>query len=354
MVLFSGCLSVATNRNRSASRGCGSSEEIVVAEKAAKPAEPPARVIVNVPAPLGAQLDLAPKTVQKSVQDIMLKPRQHWVGDGFHVFPVFDRKAFKREMTPFLMFDYAAPKHFEPTRSKKGVGKHPHRGFETVTVAWQGEVEHGDHMGNSDVIFPGDVQWMTAGRGIVHEEYHSRDFAKRGGLFEMCQLWVNLPSQHKMTAPVYQPISSHTIPSIPLPLGAGCVRVIAGDFLGVKGPSRTFTPIDMWEVLLDKSGGKTDLVFPEGHNTIIFIKSGAAAVGAKRSKLSQQDVALMGTHGRQVPVEAMEDGTALLILSGEPINEPIANRGPMVMNTQDELNQAFDDYQGGRNGFGRR
>jgi hypothetical protein len=195
---------------------------------------------------------------------------------------------------------------------------------------------------------------MTAGRGIVHEEFHSREFAKRGGVFEMCQLWVNLPSQHKMTEPRYQPISSGAIPSIELPSGDGRVRVIAGDFFGIAGPSKTFTPIDMWEVVLDRPGAKTDLVFPPGHNTIIFIKRGAAVVGAKRKTLSSQDVALMGTGGRQIPVEAKEDGTALLILSGEPINEPVAARGPMVMNTQEELAKAMDDYSRGRNGFPAR
>merc|ERR1719401_2057050 len=208
----------------------------------------------------------------KEVHDVMLKPRPHWVGDGFHVLPVFSQKAFTRDMSPFLMFDYGAPKVFSPTRGKLGVGQHPHRGFETVTIAWQGEVEHGDHLGNRDVIRAGDVQWMTAGRGIVHEEYHSREFAKTGGVFEMCQLWVNLPSKHKMDPARYQPIAGTSIPTVALDSGAGYVRVIAGNYCGATGPAKTFSPIDMWEVRLNESGKSADLVFPECHNTIIFVR----------------------------------------------------------------------------------
>jgi len=252
------------------------------------------------------------------------------------------------------MFDYAAPKQFNPTRGRLGVGQHPHRGFETVTIAWQGEVEHGDHLGNRDVIRAGDVQWMTAGRGIVHEEYHSREFAKTGGVFEMCQLWVNLPSKHKMDPARYQPITSTSIPIVPLPYDAGYVRVIAGRYGETVGPALTFTPIDMWEVRLSKSDACTDLVFPEGHNTIIFVRQGAAAVGDRQDRLSAQDVALMGEAGRQVPIRALADDTMLLILSGQPFDEPIAHRGPFVMNTNQELQQAVKDYSSRSNGFGRR
>jgi redox-sensitive bicupin YhaK (pirin superfamily) len=292
--------------------------------------------------------------VKKTVKDVMLKPRPHWVGDGFHVLPVFNRKAFTRDVSPFLMFDYAAPKEFNPAKGKLGVGQHPHRGFETVTIAWQGEVEHGDHLGNRDVIHAGDVQWMTAARGIIHEEYHSREFAKTGGKFEMCQLWVNLPKKHKMDAARYQPITATSIPTVPLPSGAGYVRVIAGSYGDAIGPSMTFSPIDMWEVRLHKCGGCTDLVFPEGQNTIIFVRQGAAAVGAKEQSLSAQDVALMGETGRQVPVRALADDTMLLILSGQPFDEPIAARGPFCMNTAEELQQASEDYMSRKNGFGRR
>jgi hypothetical protein len=288
----------------------------------------------------------------KQVQDVMLKPRPHWVGDGFHVLPVFSQKAFTRDMSPFLMFDYGAPKVFSPTRGKLGVGQHPHRGFETVTIAWQGEVEHGDHLGNRDVIRAGDVQWMTAGRGIVHEEYHSREFAKTGGHFEMCQLWVNLPRKHKMDPARYQPITSSTIPSVDIGDGTGRVRVIAGSYADVKGPAMTFSPIDMWEVLLASAGKRTQLVFPEGHNTIIFVKRGNAIVGDHQ--LHEQDVACLGENGRQVLVQAMTDETELLVLSGQPFEDPIAHMGPFVMNTREELARAQRDYQQRSNGFDRR
>merc|ERR1719401_654693 len=289
----------------------------------------------------------------KKVEDVMLKPRPHWVGDGFHVLPVFSQKAFTRDMSPFLMFDYGAPKEFSPTRGKLGVGKHPHRGFETVTIAWQGEVEHGDHLGNRDVIHAGDVQWMTAARGIIHEEYHSREFAKAGGHFEMAQLWVNLPAKHKMDPPRYQPISGASIPVVDLEDGVGRVRVIAGQFGSAQGAAATFSPIDMWEVLLNTAGKGTNLIFPEGHNTIIFVKRGAAFVGATEKELKAQDVACMGEGGRQVPVRATENNTELLVLSGQPFNEPIAHMGPFVMNTHQELAQAQSDYQGRKNGFSR-
>jgi len=287
----------------------------------------------------------------KKVKEVMLKPRRHWVGDGFHVYPVFAHKAFTQDLSPFLMFDYGSPEHFPPTKQQLGVGKHPHRGFETVTIAWQGEVEHGDHLGNKDVIHPGDVQWMSAAKGIVHEEYHSREFAKTGGMFEMAQFWINLPAKHKMDPPRYQPISKESIAVVDLPKGAGTVRVIAGSYEGVTGPAMTFTPIDMWEVLLQKAESSAELMFPEGHNTIVFVKRGKASVGGQGDILNEQDVALLGKVGRTVPVRALADGTELLILSGEPIEEPIAFQGPFVMNTREELMQAQVDYSRGQNGF---
>lgn len=310
----------------------------------AAPGAPP----LQIPRSLNADTSLPMKTVK----EVMLKPRPHWVGDGFHVLPVFDHKAFTRDMSPFLMFDYGAPKAFSPTRGRLGVGQHPHRGFETVTIAWQGEVEHGDHLGNRDVIRAGDVQWMTAGRGIIHEEYHSREFAKTGGQFEMCQLWINLPSKHKMDPARYQPITSNIIPSVDIEDGVGRVRVIAGNYNGVAGPAMTFSPIDLWEVVINCAGKRANLVFPEGHNTIVFVKRGGAVVGSLEKKLQEQDVALMGEVGRQVPVCATEDNTVLLVLSGQPFNEPIAHSGPMCMNTNKELAQASQDYMNRANGFG--
>mmetsp|Transcript_79559 Transcript_79559/g.138038 ORF Transcript_79559/g.138038 Transcript_79559/m.138038 type:complete len:341 (-) Transcript_79559:223-1245(-) len=339
--MFNSCLG---SQKRSSQRNSNSEATATKIDVRAAPGAPPR----EIPRSLSSE-----PLAMKTVQDVMLKPRPHWVGDGFHVLPVFNHKAFTRDMSPFLMFDYGAPKQFNPTKGKLGVGRHPHRGFETVTIAWQGEVEHGDHLGNRDVIHAGDVQWMTAARGIIHEEYHSREFAKTGGKFEMCQLWVNLPSKHKMDPARYQPITSASIPTVALEDGAGYIRVIAGSYFDATGPAMTFSPIDMWEVRLNKSGSCTDLVFPEGHNTIIFVRQGAAVVGARESKLSEQDVALLGEVGRQVPVRALADDTMLLVLSGQPFNEPIASMGPFCMNTEKELRQAQSDYMSRSNGFGK-
>jgi len=304
------------------------------------------------------------KMSQKSIKEICRKPPAHWVGDGFHVFPVFANKAFTSELSPFLMFDYAAPKVFPPSTSSKrrGVGQHPHRGFETVTIAFQGEVEHRDSTGNSGVIGPGDVQWMTAAKGIIHEEFHSTKFSAQGGPFEMCQLWVNLPSHKKMTEPRYQPILNKDIPKVPLQSISngsdgdvctdnedGWVRVIAGDFNGTKGPAMTFTPVNLWDIGLTKKDKEFELVFEEGHNTLVFVRRGSVEVQGKALGLA--DVAIMEKAGRKLTVKSTQEDTSLLILSGEPIDEPIAARGPFVMNTNSELSEAMRDYQFGMNGF---
>lgn len=302
--------------------------------------------------------------IQKTVREICRKPPKHWVGNGFHVYPVFANKAFTSELSPFLMFDYAAPKEFPPSKSRdrRGVGQHPHRGFETVTIAFQGEVEHADSVGHTDVIKPGDVQWMTAGRGIVHEEFHSTEFSNRGGVFEMCQLWVNLPKSKKMTKAGYQPILAKDIPQVPLvvsetsneeakicTIDEGHARIIAGEFNGVKGPAKTFTPINLWIVNLLTKEKDFELDFKEGHTTVIFVRSGSVKVQGK--SLNTADVAIMDRAGSKLTVKAIEKNTSLLILSGEPIDEPIASRGPFVMNTQEELRQAMIDYQRGTHGF---
>lgn len=249
------------------------------------------------------------------------------------------------------MFDYAAPKAFDKTKQRRGVGKHPHRGFETVTIAFQGEIEHGDSMGNSDVIGPGDVQWMTAGRGIVHEEYHSTAFGKNGGTLEMCQLWVNLPKAHKMTAPSYQPILAENIPQIPLTtddaaMSHGYVRVIAGSWRGAKGPAKTFTPINVWDIKLATAGRAVDFPVPSGHTTLIFVRRGSIQVGSK-GKVGPQGMVRLDQAGTMVTLEATEPDTQLLLLGGEPINEPIAHQGPYVMNTDAEIRKANEDYRSG-------
>ena len=301
-------------------------------------------------------------SLQKTIKEIFRKPPAHWVGDGFRVYPVFADKAFSAELSPFLMFDYAAPKDFPPTAARRGVGRHPHRGFETVTLAFQGEVEHADSEGHRDVIGPGDVQWMTAARGIVHEEFHSAAFAERGGTFEMCQLWVNLPKDKKMSSPQYQALLDENIPKVELlsvdkdlgecsaaALEDGYARIIAGEYRGVRGPAQTFTPINLWDLVFLKSSSTYQFELPEGHTLLVFVRRGSVEVQGERLKLA--DVAIMNEKGGKLTMRPTEKDTSVLILSGEPIDEPIAARGPFVMNTFDELMQANRDYRAGVNGF---
>lgn len=285
----------------------------------------------------------------KQIKAILPAPTHgHWVGDGFPVRPIFGRLAFTQDISPFLMFDYGGPLEFTPTEKKRGVGPHPHRGFETVTIAFQGEIEHGDSVGNRGVIGPGDVQWMTAASGIVHEEFHSRAFAGQGGMMEMVQLWVNLPTQFKMHAPRYQPIVTGDIPVVSLADDAGSVRVIAGNFNGTNGAANTFSPIELWDihVYADKS---VELTVPEGHNAMLFVRSGQIIVGEGTS-VATADLVMFSLGGTTIKIQAEQDAD-LLLMGGEPINEPIAAQGPFVMNTKAEINQAIMDYQSGRMGF---
>mmetsp|Transcript_29950 Transcript_29950/g.75467 ORF Transcript_29950/g.75467 Transcript_29950/m.75467 type:complete len:304 (+) Transcript_29950:55-966(+) len=298
----------------------------------------------------------------RSVSRILPPAPPHWVGDGFHVHPVFHNLAFKEALSPWLMFDYATPKEFSPTRKRRGVGQHPHRGFETITIAFQGEVEHADSVGNRDVIGPGDVQWMTAGRGIIHEEYHSAAFAKQGGTLEMTQLWLNLPRKRKMEPPGYQPILAKDIPIVPLapanatmpacPADGSFVKVIAGEYNGVQGPARTFSPVELWDITLKRKGGSHELTVPGGHNVIVFVRRGSALVGPAGAErvIEPQGVALMEREGTSFRVVAGEEDTQLLLLGGQPLNEPIAHQGPFVMNTARELDQAWDDFHSKRMG----
>mmetsp|Transcript_92260 Transcript_92260/g.183748 ORF Transcript_92260/g.183748 Transcript_92260/m.183748 type:complete len:401 (-) Transcript_92260:164-1366(-) len=368
----------------------------------------------------------------KAIRRILPSPGRHWVGDAFHVFPVFHDLAFSNELSPWLMFDYAAPKKFEASPShRRGVGQHPHRGFETITLAFQGEVEHGDSVGNRGVIGAGDVQWMTAARGIIHEEFHSDAFSKEGGMFEMAQLWLNLPASHKMSKPRYQPIVSQDIPVVPLfrvasgaasaaaaaaaacagpeseagssgsneggvaaataamagaavSVADGSVRVIAGrlgqsgsvvlpkkkksDAKGrdegdegkdergsdgaaeafVQGAAETVTPVELFDVTLKVASAPFELEFPRGHNVMVFVRRGGVMIEGQ--KVEAQGVALMHKTGTTLRFEATEPNTQLLVLGGEPLNEPIANRGPFVMNTNAELQTAMVDYRNGKLG----
>jgi redox-sensitive bicupin YhaK (pirin superfamily) len=250
-------------------------------------------------------------------------------------------------LSPFLLLDYAAPADFLPSLKPRGVGEHPHRGFETVTVVYQGEVEHRDSTGNKGRIGPGDVQWMTAASGIVHEEMHGREFTSKGGTMEMVQLWVNLPAKRKMTPPGYQDIVSPAIPVARLDADAGTVRVIAGQFEAAKGPARTQTPIDVWDMRL-QAKKTANFRIPEGHAAaLLFLRGGGLVNGA--DAVDEGALAVLDRHGESVSIEAAADST-ILVLSGAPIDEPVVGYGPFVMNTEAEIRQAMEDYRSGRMG----
>ena len=271
----------------------------------------------------------------------------HWVGNGFPVRSVFEYNGLGRELSPFLLLDYAEPYSFPPGQEKRGVGGHPHKGFETVTVAYQGELEHRDSSGGGGKIGAGDVQWMTAGNGIVHEEFHSADFTRRGGTLQMVQLWVNLRAQDKRAKPGYQTLLKAQIPNVALPDDAGAVRVIAGEFRGEKGPARTFTPINLWDVEL-KAAKSAELLLPEGHTSTFLVLSGQVLVSNER-EAGEGDLAIFTRSGEAVTITAKTDAK-LLVMTGEPIAEPIVGYGPFVMNSRTEIQQALEDYQLGRMG----
>jgi redox-sensitive bicupin YhaK (pirin superfamily) len=271
----------------------------------------------------------------------------HWVGDGFPVRTLFAYPELGPALSPFLLLDYAGPAEFPPTLERRGVGEHPHRGFETVTIVYQGEVEHRDSAGGGGRIGPGDVQWMTAASGLVHEEFHGREFARRGGSFEMVQLWVNLPAANKAAPPGYQAILDADIPAVALPGQAGTARVIAGTFAGARGPARTFTPIAVWDLRLVK-GGTTELHVADGHTTALVTLRGRLRVNGSDA-LEPAEVGLFDRAGTTVRIECLEAASALL-LSGEPIDEPIVGQGPFVMNNRQEIRQAMLDYASGRMG----
>ena len=271
---------------------------------------------------------------------------QHWVGDGFPVRNLFPSNGVSAEVNPFLMLDYAGPAHFPPSNQPRGVDQHPHRGFETVTIAYQGSVDHRDSAGNSGTIHPGDVQWMTAASGIVHEEKHGRDFTAAGGTFELAQLWVNLPAAAKKTPPRYQPITSAQIPSVDLAPGA-VARVIAGELAGARGPAQTFTPITLIDLRL-AAGSRATLSLPAGHNSGLVLLRGDVTVQGEPLR-GEARLALLSPSGETVELAAAAD-SLLLLLGGEPIHEPVASYGPFVMNTMDEIREAMADYRAGRMG----
>lgn len=281
----------------------------------------------------------------KKIDRIHRAPAGHWVGDGFPVRSMFSYNRFGNEISPFLLLDYAGPAEFAPSDRPRGVGEHPHRGFETVTIIYDGEVEHRDNAGNHGRIGPGDVQWMTAGSGVLHEELHGQAFTKKGGVLEMVQLWVNLPAKDKMTAPAYQEILNADIPVVDLPGGAGTARLIAGALGGAKGPARTFTPVNLWDLSL-KAGARVEIVLPEGHTTLILVQKGRVQINGEEIA-SEAELVRFEREGDAVVLEA-EAGARMLLMSGEPIDEPIVGHGPFVMNTREEINRAIEDFRAGR------
>jgi redox-sensitive bicupin YhaK (pirin superfamily) len=283
----------------------------------------------------------------KTVLGLYSNPHSHWVGDGFPVRSLFDYQGLGRQLSPFLLLDYAAPTEFTPAERPRGVGQHPHRGFETVTIVYEGEVAHRDSTGQGGVIGPGDVQWMTAGAGILHEEFHSQAFTRRGGRMQMVQLWVNLPARDKMTAPGYQAIVDAQIPRIRWADGAGEARVIAGQFEGVTGPARTFSPLQVVDLTV-RDGQQVRLGAPEGWNTALVVLSGEARLQGEHVADPAQ-LAVLSQQGEGLQLQAQGEVRALL-LSGQPLNEPIVGHGPFVMNTPQEIRQAIVDFNAGRFG----
>ncbi|WP_078813549.1 pirin family protein [Prosthecobacter debontii] len=285
----------------------------------------------------------------KPLKRIHHSTAMHWVGNGFPVRSVFDYNGLGRELSPFLLLDYAPPYDFPPggAKEKRGVGAHPHKGFETVTVAYQGELEHRDSSGGGGKIGPGDVQWMTAGRGIVHEEFHSAAFTQKGGRLQMAQLWVNLRAVDKKAAPRYQTLLQKDIPTVTLPNEAGSLRVIAGDYSTTTGPAKTYSPIQLWDVSL-KAGQDVTLPVPEGHTTAFLLLQGMVTIHGD-ADAKEGDLAIFERQGQSLTLHAKEEAR-LLLMAGEPLNEPIAGHGPFVMNTYEEIEAAFDEFQRGEMG----
>ena len=271
--------------------------------------------------------------------------RGHWVGDGFPVRTLFSYHALQRQISPFLLLDYGGPHYFAPATHKRGVGQHPHRGFETVTIVYDGQLEHRDSAGNGGTIGPGDVQWMTAGAGIVHEEYHAPGFTRTGGPMSFAQLWVNLPARDKMVPPAYQGIVASDIPVVTLMDDSGSARVIAGELLGATGPARTFTPVNVWDLRLSDTARLT-LDLPEGHTAILAVLSGHITLDGGQG-VGAAEIVLLSREGSAIGIAA--DGAAkVLVLTGEPIDEPLIGNGPFVMNTEAEIVQAYKDFSEGR------
>ena len=286
--------------------------------------------------------------MKRSIERIIHRPaKPGMVGDGFRVYNYIPgANISQRRISPFLMLDFNPAFDFGPSERVKGVDVHPHKGFETVTIAYKGSVAHHDSTGNSGIINPGDVQWMTAGAGILHKEYHEKEFSKKGGPFEMIQLWVNLPKKDKSAAPHYQAIKAEQMGKLELPDNAGVVNVIAGTFNDIQGPASTYTPVNLLDIKL-KKGAELSLSIPVVHNSALLVVNGSAEVNGE--KAPEHSFVLFGNEGEEIKVKAIEDAI-LLLLSGEPINEPVASYGPFVMNTQEEIYEAVQEFQSGKFG----
>ena len=287
-------------------------------------------------------------STKKSIEAVIPPPAPHMVGDGFRVHNFFPGHPLvdKKRMSPFFLMDYGSKVEFTPSDTPRGVGVHPHRGFETVTIAYHGRVAHHDSAGNSGIIGEGDVQWMTAGSGLLHKEYHEKEFSKKGGLFQMVQLWVNLPAKDKMTPPKYQEITHAIMGKYELPGNKGVLEVIAGEYKGIKGPASTFTLLYVYNARL-KKGATIEISFPENYNTGLLVAEGSAAINGTNAPADH--FVLFKNDGDLIQIEATED-CILLILSGEPINEPIVQYGPFLMNKWEELEQAINDVNAGKFG----
>jgi redox-sensitive bicupin YhaK (pirin superfamily) len=284
----------------------------------------------------------------KSIERIISPPPAHMVGNGFRVHNFFPGAGFSNQrMSPFFLLDYNAKVDFSPSEIPRGVGTHPHRGFETVTIAYKGRIAHHDSRGNSGVIGEGDVQWMTAASGILHKEYHEESYSKQGGPFQMVQLWINLPAKDKMSVPNYQNLLQEKMSKFQLPGDGGIVNVIAGEFQGMRGTAHTFTPMHLFDVRLNR-GSHLDLSFPEDYNTGLLILEGQVKVNGLET-VPVDHFVLFKNEGTNIHLEAQENAI-VLVLSGKPINEPIAQYGPFLMNTQEELQQALDDVRMGKFG----
>jgi redox-sensitive bicupin YhaK (pirin superfamily) len=287
--------------------------------------------------------------MDRAIERVFRGAREHWVGNGFRVSNYFPSATdFEKRMSPFFLLDYHAPRVYDPTTERRGVGTHPHRGFETVTIAYQGAVAHRDSTGAGGVIRPGEVQWMTAGGGILHNEYHEESFARAGGVMHMMQIWVNLPKRHKLTAPKYQPLTTADIPEVTLPNETGVVRVISGAYEDTQGKASTFTPAHMLDLRL-KAGAAVRLATPKDYNTALLVLNGTVKANDSAAATDGQAV-LFKNDGDTVRVLAVTDAI-VLYLSGEPIEEPLVHYGPFVMNSVDEINQAVEDFNAGRFGY---